>query len=424
MPQDQPRFEITEDFPTPIVRDFDLFVDAVGQPSASVTKGRRALDRTTLCALNSQMRTFQSETHPRMNQRDYPLLHLFQTICLAARLHVAWPRKGKLRMVPTERLAEFRALRPAERYLALLEAFWVDCPWEEYPFSGSLGLDSFQTLLGAIARAALGRVLDLPSLVDRSEFGPVWELGDTVRALSYFGFLDYTLDPKPKGYSFLKGKVIIQTIATTPLGRGFLRVLAKERPLGLWNLPIWKKAQQRPARFPGQSAEKGDGGVRKPTPFHAAFLPLLAPGCVAAGLSRRPRELKDQTYVFRVSYYTAWRTIALSSEHTLEDLHLAIQEAYRFDNDHLYAFYMDGKRGSSHVFMDPRADNAYPYADEDPIGWLDLYVGQRILYFFDFGDSWQFDVKLLETRDEPHRGRPKILQTEGESPKQYISSDW
>ena len=53
-----------------------------------------------------------------------------------------------------------------------------------------------------------------------------------------------------------------------------------------------------------------------------------------------------KSYVFRVSQGKTWRKIQISKESTLEDLHLAIQDVFEFDNDHLYSFFMDNKRWS------------------------------------------------------------------------------
>lgn len=53
-----------------------------------------------------------------------------------------------------------------------------------------------------------------------------------------------------------------------------------------------------------------------------------------------------KTYTFHVSlpgYGRVWRKVELVAEQTLEDLHLAIQDAYEFDDDHLYSFFMSGK---------------------------------------------------------------------------------
>ena len=37
------------------------------------------------------------------------------------------------------------------------------------------------------------------------------------------------------------------------------------------------------------------------------------------------------------------RRVALRGDHTLADLHLALQDAFEWDNEHLYAFWLDGR---------------------------------------------------------------------------------
>ncbi len=57
-----------------------------------------------------------------------------------------------------------------------------------------------------------------------------------------------------------------------------------------------------------------------------------------------------ETYVFHVSlpgYGRVWRKIELSSSATLEELHMAIQHAFAFQNDHLYSFFMSGNAWDS-----------------------------------------------------------------------------
>ena len=53
---------------------------------------------------------------------------------------------------------------------------------------------------------------------------------------------------------------------------------------------------------------------------------------------------------------------------------------------------------------------------------LDLYVGQKFLYLFDFGDCWTFDVVFREIQETPYKGHPKIISSKGEAPPQY--SPW
>ncbi len=53
-----------------------------------------------------------------------------------------------------------------------------------------------------------------------------------------------------------------------------------------------------------------------------------------------------KSYIFHVSLPgtgRTWRKIELRADQTLHDLHLAIQDAFEWGNDHLYAFFMSGK---------------------------------------------------------------------------------
>ena len=53
-----------------------------------------------------------------------------------------------------------------------------------------------------------------------------------------------------------------------------------------------------------------------------------------------------KTYTFRVSLEQmdeTWRLIELREDQTLQDLHYAIQEAFAWEADHLYSFFMSGK---------------------------------------------------------------------------------
>jgi hypothetical protein len=53
-----------------------------------------------------------------------------------------------------------------------------------------------------------------------------------------------------------------------------------------------------------------------------------------------------KSYTFHVSLPRTgrtWRKIELREDQMLHDLHLAIQDAFEWDNDHLYAFFMSGK---------------------------------------------------------------------------------
>ena len=64
-----------------------------------------------------------------------------------------------------------------------------------------------------------------------------------------------------------------------------------------------------------------------------------------------------------------------------------------------------------------------PLADQLPIGTLPLEPGQAMQLVYDFGDNWQFTVKLerIEPPGSKAKG-PRILESHGTAPSQY--QDW
>ncbi len=237
-----------------------------------------------------------------------------------------------------------------------------------------------------------------------------------------------------------------------------------------------------------------------------------------------------KTYLFHVAIPRSgrtWRKIEMRGDHTLEDLHHVIQDAFEFDDDHLYSFFMSGKawdKDSEYTLpervspygqlfiegeeiADDEADESempnlddflleyleglniddeataellpqikdYIEARQDPgvplaerlaalIGrdvpsvmillilirrnwedWerdeqrdvrkvtiesLELTVGKKFLYLFDYGDEWRFNVRLdaIHETDQPD-AFPKIVQMVGKPPPQYPESseedeDW
>lgn len=118
-----------------------------------------------------------------------------------------------------------------------------------------------------------------------------------------------------------------------------------------------------------------------------------------------------------------YRVIRCLPEHTFEDLHLAIQEAFDFDNDHLYAFYLDGKRYSRASVNAPYGEEP-PFTDEVRLKDRRLKNKQHILYLFDFGDCWQFDI-VIDVKKELDvvLANPEIIKSVGNSPEQYPEYD-
>ena len=146
----------------------------------------------------------------------------------------------------------------------------------------------------------------------------------------------------------------------------------------------------------------------------------------------RPRKAKRQRpaavecYRLRVTLDKGiWRDIEILDSQTLDDLHSAIQAAYNWANDHLYAFYMSGKPYDSltEIMCDWNEDAEPPTTGQVRLWELKLRLRQRFLYVFDFGDDWQHDIRVLK-RLSPVKGvrYPRVVAEHGDAPPQY--PDW
>jgi hypothetical protein len=123
------------------------------------------------------------------------------------------------------------------------------------------------------------------------------------------------------------------------------------------------------------------------------------------------------------------RVIDIRGSQTLDVLHQAIFDAFDREDTHMYEFQLGGKKP-----MDRKAVRYGIVLDDDEpkgksakatsIAALNLRVGSSFFYWFDFGEDWWHEVRLLAVQpQEKGRARyPRIVEKRGESPPQYI--DW
>ena len=80
---------------------------------------------------------------------------------------------------------------------------------------------------------------------------------------------------------------------------------------------------------------------------------------------------------------------------------------------------MDGESWSDDKFTSPH-DEEGPHVDETRIGELGLSEGQRMLYLFDYGDEWLFQIAVEAIRKSGAQPRkPKVVGQKGKAPEQY-----
>jgi hypothetical protein len=139
--------------------------------------------------------------------------------------------------------------------------------------------------------------------------------------------------------------------------------------------------------------------------------------------------MAQQTYVFDaelVGFRGVRRVIAVRDDLTLVDLHYALQSAFGWDDDHLYAFWLHGDfwTSSEEHFTRPCAVDDLPQAPMARsaavrLDQLGIEEGQRIGYVFDFGDEWRVRLRVQAVRDDDGEPSPRLLRSIGSAPPQY-----
>ncbi|HJJ45788.1 MAG TPA: hypothetical protein O0Y17_01750, partial [Methanocorpusculum sp.] len=117
--------------------------------------------------------------------------------------------------------------------------------------------------------------------------------------------------------------------------------------------------------------------------------------------------------------------IKMSALHRLEMLHDIILKETQFDDIwHLHSFFMDNKAYKSDYEI-PCVEAAHEdnlpgtLTDRDyRIFDLHLYLGQKFMYIFDFGDDWRFTCTVIDILKEP-TDMAEVIASKGNPPIQY-----
>ena len=123
------------------------------------------------------------------------------------------------------------------------------------------------------------------------------------------------------------------------------------------------------------------------------------------------------------------RAIDIRGAQTLDALHMAIFRAFDREDAHMYEFQIGGKKPMARkaVRYSIAPDHEFPEeksAKATTIAELNLPPGSVFFYWFDFGDDWWHEIRLLAI-NPPAQGKghyPRIVEKKGESPPQYF--DW
>jgi len=111
------------------------------------------------------------------------------------------------------------------------------------------------------------------------------------------------------------------------------------------------------------------------------------------------------------------KTIEISEQSSLIDLHTYIQEIVDFDDDHLYEFFA----GKSYTKKE--IDYSEKYGEYSNILLNQIYPmdGLKLYYIFDFGDYWVFEITKTcqKISQQENIKYPRLVKSLGKNPVQY-----
>ena len=407
--------------PGAILKDVDTLLEFVG-PGGVVTKSRNAsLPSERLPELNAKV------SHPiqlalkRALLRDYPNL---AGIFILLRVMDLLQMKGHRLVVCPEALEFWRSLNFAEQYFALLEA---------------LLFQAQSAVLGG------GRTREDPEsfepiAVFLDQLSNRWRNFDHYESVRYMG---------PKGELPPWRLFVLQQFGIIEIrpadfsardrshwgGRGWLVGGAKLTPWGTaaaWALLAFLKEWEKEREESGseEQPESEEEAEAEPQAEFGMLQPIFRPYFQEwqTVYARPGGEPRLGTHIFKVElarWYggwddgSVWRRLAVPPDTSLDELAGVILRAFKLDDDHLYDFRYRDQRGKSRVYNHPYTDEG-PFTPEIAVGETDLALKGEMLFTFDYGDDWQFKVRLEQIEAEPCRlRRPEVVESAGQAPAQY-----
>ena len=390
------------DLPMEIVRDFQLFLNYIDQEKVTLTKTKGYIQRKHCYQLNQRFEVQNTGVTEKNDQIYYPRVHLFYYLALNGKLMTC---KGN-RLILLDRVTEFNRFSDVEKYFFLLETLWVDTDWMVFTEHEEAVYESVIDACGGVLSQPPEQEIE----VTWGRFaGSLFQMGQMVSVLSYFGLWNYTLSEKMEPF---KQNIHPASIQTTKVGWKLLETLLLTRPVSVWNVPARKREGEwlvNPGRYPEEGNSLifvedmatqdyglhffyGNGEEQ----FMDRFQDLIETDDLKQTFPREVEELFQGTYTFRLKHGKSTIRIQCYSILTMADLHDVIQQAYELPDGHLYSFFMTGKAWTEPSIDSPEEWALKPSADEVLLGETGLKQGDTILYIYDYGEGWRVMIKVEE----------------------------
>lgn len=142
-----------------------------------------------------------------------------------------------------------------------------------------------------------------------------------------------------------------------------------------------------------------------------------------------------KTYIFKTQLFRnkkITRNIEVLESGNLYKLAEAIVTAYDFDFDHAFGFfsniseqwYKSEKKYELFADMEDIEPTGAKSVEKTKIGEVWKNPGDKMLFLFDYGDTWLFVVELIELgKKEAKKKYPRTVKKVGLAPEQYPEID-
>ncbi len=388
--------KITDTQPGTILHDFQVLLDFIGDQGAAVSSKQHCLSRKTLTELNQRLSSPINIALKSPQQKSYPSINGLYLLLRASGIgQIIYRGKKPFLILDSQMLAIWENFNSTERYFTLLEA-WMIRAHEE--------------ILGDRRSPYNEGTKCLEYWIKISDKGEKFANYQAQQSLSYW--------PEFHNLALMELFGFVQISSGKPTtGKGWRIRKVQKLPFGEVLMQLMVQCfTARKMRWKSENDPYLPYGEFQPA-FQTYF-----PQWQKVLTIPKP-DSRSGLYTFKVSLDSkTWRRIVIASQMVLADFSSLILEAFEFDSDHLDMFRYKNLNGRTVEISHPYSERS-PSTDQVAIADLNLKEGTSLLYIFDFGDWWEFNIQL-EKIDKIDKADLRsdygaIVESKGDAPPQY-----
>ncbi len=391
----------------PVIKDFDTFITYIIEEEPKLSDRNQVLGKLACFELNNKLFYKKDVQKASYIQEQYIAIDLYFELAIKSKLFlIEINSKNKFSLIKTDRLDEFMTLNIYERYVFIIESFWTKYNFEDVIYSDII---RFLSLINEIGMANEGMKITKENKPNISIF--LSYDSKMTQILNILGIckLDF-IDNVVNKYSDS-----IRTIIPTNFGVKICKLFLNEL-LDFFNVQE-SYIEETIDKFSIEEYED----FNEDKSFFEHIQKAFEPGLIVNTVTKKISINRKGCYTLKVMVdKNTWRVIILSHKTKLHELHLKIQEAFDFDNDHMYAFLKGSNYRNGKEFYRANPLGESEEYDNLTIEDANIYKGQQFIYLFDFGDRWEFKIKVIDfSENEELDSKPYIINSKGKSPIQY-----